>query len=37
MILFDKLDYIKYKLGIGKILIAIVLIHILGLIKKNGV
>ena len=35
MILFDKLDYIKYKLGIGKILIAIVLIHILIILANS--
>ena len=35
MILFDKLNYIKYKLGIGKILIAIVLIHILIILANS--
>ena len=35
MILFDKLNYIKYKLGIGKILIAIVSIHILIILANS--
>ena len=35
MNLFDKLNYIKYKLGIGKILIAIVLIHILIILANS--
>src|SRR5574344_1920534 len=32
---FDELSYIKYKLGIGKILIAIVLIHILIILANS--
>ena len=32
---FDKLSYIKYKLGIGKILIAIILIHILIILANS--
>ena len=32
---FDELSYIKYKLGIGKILIAIILIHILIILANS--
>lgn len=32
---FDELSYIKYKLGIGKILIAIILIYILVIVSNS--